>query len=119
MARQSADPQEKWDWFGRSPRDPDVTPADAPLDLADLVGSATGEGDDQILPGGWAGTDDDASTAPSDRIGVPAPDRLAELTGGAISDDNPVIEGGRLVGADRTDAIRHAEDRITSGGQRS
>ncbi len=92
--------------------------ADSPIDLGDLIGGATGEGDDKIVPGGWAGTDDDTSTAPSDRIGVPELDRLSELTGGAISDDNPLIEGGFLVGVDRNDAIRHAEERIVGGNQK-
>ena len=61
------------------------------------MGTATGEEDDDItVPGGWAGTDEDFSTAVSDRIGLPEIDRLSELTGGAISDRNPVIEGENL-----------------------
>ncbi len=34
--------------------------------LADTLGSATGEDEHAIMAGGWAGTDDATSTAPSD-----------------------------------------------------
>lgn len=35
------------------------------------MGSATGEVDRAIAAGGWAGTDDATSTAPSDQLGNP------------------------------------------------
>ena len=39
--------------------------------LAKTLGSATGETEHATVAGGWAGTDDDTSTAPSDRLGIP------------------------------------------------
>jgi hypothetical protein len=42
-----------------------------PTELMDTLGSATGELERAIEAGGWMGTDDAASTAPSDQIGIP------------------------------------------------
>lgn len=39
---------------------------DAPTDLSQILGSTTGEPDRDTVPGGWDGTDDATSTAPSD-----------------------------------------------------
>jgi len=88
-----------------------------PRSLGEVLGSQTGEGEDIIAPGGWAGTDDATSTAPSDCIGLPPSDQLAELTGGAVSDRNPLIEGEQESPEDLGDAIRNAEDRIVNGGR--
>jgi len=41
------------------------------LDLGDTMGSATGAEEHATLAGGWSGTDDAASTAPSDQLGNP------------------------------------------------
>ncbi len=40
------------------------------ITLGTLVGSATGEGDREVVPGGWGGTEDATSTAPSDMEGI-------------------------------------------------
>ena len=40
--------------------------------LEDTMGSSTGETERATEAGGWAGTDDATSTAPSDQIGNPA-----------------------------------------------
>jgi hypothetical protein len=40
-------------------------------ELGNIMGSATGESEYSNVSGGWAGTDDDASSAPSDQIGNP------------------------------------------------
>ena len=40
--------------------------------LGDTMGSATGEAERAIEAGGWAGTDDATSSAPSDQIGNPS-----------------------------------------------
>jgi len=37
-------------------------------ELGQIVGSATGEADHDVLPGGWEGTDDATSTSPSDIV---------------------------------------------------
>ena len=58
-----------------------------------VMGSLTGEGEEVVAPGGWAGNDDATSTAPSDLMGLLVEDKLAELTGGAVSDEDPMIEG--------------------------
>ena len=42
-----------------------------PPHLEDTMGTATGELEHAVLPGGWSGTDDAVSTAPSDQIGNP------------------------------------------------
>ena len=101
------------------PKEQNQTRPERVLHVGDLIGSATGEAEDILTAGGWAGTDDDTSTAPSDRIGLPPEDRLAELTGGAISDDNPLIEGAVETRDDLDEAIADAEDRIIEGGHRS
>jgi hypothetical protein len=41
------------------------------LGLGDTMGSSTGERERAVEAGGWAGTDDATSTAPSDEIGNP------------------------------------------------
>ncbi len=45
---------------------------DAPLELGDelgeIVGSATGEADHDVIAGGWEGTDDATSTSPCDMV---------------------------------------------------
>ncbi len=41
------------------------------LGLGDTMGSSTGQAERAIEPGGWSGTDDATSTAPSDQIGNP------------------------------------------------
>lgn len=89
-----------------------------PKNIGEVMGSSTGEGEDVIAAGGWAGTDDDTSTAPSDRIGLPVADDLAELTGGAISDKDPMIEGETESPAELGEAIQEAEDRILNNGRR-
>ena len=40
--------------------------------IGDTMGSSTGEIERAIAAGGWAGTDDATSTAPSDQMGNPA-----------------------------------------------
>ncbi len=40
-------------------------------DIGDIMGSATGKMENSLVSGGWAGTDDATSTAPSDMIGLP------------------------------------------------
>ena len=71
-------------------------------ELGTVVGSATGEADRDVLPGGWEGTDDATSTAPSD-LAFTRPDgsdpanepdkeidRLwdeSEITGSTLSED--------------------------------
>ena len=40
------------------------------ISLGSIRGSATGEADRDLVPGGWAGTDDATSTAPSDMMGI-------------------------------------------------
>lgn len=37
-----------------------------PINIGSIVGGATGEADGDVVPGGWTGTDDATSTAPSD-----------------------------------------------------
>lgn len=58
----------------RIPGEPDAsTPGDEMEDgitLGSIVGSATGEGDRDVAPGGWSGTEDATSTAPSDLMGI-------------------------------------------------
>ena len=39
--------------------------------IGDTMGSSTGEAERAVEAGGWAGTDDATSTAPSDQIGNP------------------------------------------------
>ncbi|MBI3295924.1 MAG: hypothetical protein HYZ71_14455 [Deltaproteobacteria bacterium] len=41
-------------------------------DLGSLMGSSTGGAEYTTVTGGWAGTDDATSTAPSDQIGIPS-----------------------------------------------
>ena len=40
-------------------------------DLGSIMGSGTGASEHSTVSGGWAGTDDATSTAPSDQIGNP------------------------------------------------
>ncbi len=40
------------------------------ISLGSIRGSATGEGDRDVVPGGWGGTEDATSTAPSDMMGI-------------------------------------------------
>jgi hypothetical protein len=40
------------------------------ISLGSILGSATGEGDRDVVPGGWSGTEDATSTAPSDLMGI-------------------------------------------------
>jgi len=50
------------------------------ITLGNLVGSATGEADRQVVPGGWSGTEDATSTAPSDLMGISlSPDGVAPV----------------------------------------
>lgn len=39
--------------------------------IGEVMGSATGDSEHSVVSGGWAGTDDATSTAPSDLIGNP------------------------------------------------
>jgi hypothetical protein len=41
-------------------------------DLGEIMGSGTGDSEHSNVSGGWAGTDDATSTAPSDQLGNPA-----------------------------------------------
>lgn len=43
-----------------------------PRGIGDTMGSSTGEEERAIEAGGWAGTDDATSTAPSDEMGNPS-----------------------------------------------
>lgn len=86
---------------------------ETPQDLSDVMGGATGEADDATVAGGWAGTDDDTSTAPSDRIGLPEENPLDELTGGAVTDRNSL---DRVVGQS-TDGDGSIEGPATGGGR--
>jgi hypothetical protein len=42
-----------------------------PVRLGETMGSSTGEDERAVQAGGWAGTDDATSTAPSDELGNP------------------------------------------------
>lgn len=44
---------------------------DASIKLGSLMGSSTGDSEHTMMTGGWAGTDDATSTAPSDQLGNP------------------------------------------------
>jgi hypothetical protein len=44
--------------------------SDEDITLGSILGSATGEGDRDVVPGGWSGTEDATSTAPSDLMGI-------------------------------------------------
>lgn len=49
-----------------------VTPVDKlPMDVGSLMGSSTGEEENMLVSGGWAGTDDATSTSISDQLGNP------------------------------------------------
>lgn len=56
-------------WKKNEARKPIVLEAD---DLGNIIGASTGDSEHKIVSGGWAGTDDATSTAPSDLIGNPA-----------------------------------------------
>lgn len=89
--------------FGTDPRDltdytgPDDRPADKRLshgqELSDVVGTSTGEGDREVAPGGWEGTDDATSTAISDLSEIPEPKMdepdaaIGRAFGGGIGED--------------------------------
>jgi hypothetical protein len=42
----------------------------AEISLGSIRGTATGEADRDVVPGGWGGTEDATSTAPSDMMGI-------------------------------------------------
>lgn len=54
-----------------------------PRELSDVIGGSTGERDRDVVPGGWAGTDDATSTAPSDLD--PRLDATSDEDGGEYS----------------------------------
>ncbi len=48
-----------------------IKPVDCPETLEETMGSETGEAERSTVAGGWAGTDDATSTAPSDLLANP------------------------------------------------
>jgi hypothetical protein len=52
--------------------DPENDESIQPRSIGQMMGSGTGEEENEIVAGGWQGTDDATSTAPSD-LGVDAP----------------------------------------------
>ncbi len=55
-----------------------------PIPLGNTLGSSTGETAHTVVPGGWEGTDDATSTAPSDAFGNP-PQLTDSITEGMTS----------------------------------
>lgn len=65
---------------GKKGHVPDTWEAiDRDLNLGDTLGSGTGETENTMQSGGWAGTDDATSTAPSDMPPVSQDDELEGL----------------------------------------
>lgn len=68
------------------------------ISLGSIRGSATGEGDRDVVPGGWGGTEDATSTAPSDMPGISlSPDGLPpepdiEKIGDDLGDISDLLE---------------------------
>ncbi len=50
---------------------PNQPAEDLKIGLGETMGSSTGEAERAVQAGGWAGTDDATSTAPSDQLGNP------------------------------------------------
>ncbi|MBY0370618.1 hypothetical protein K2X33_08030 [bacterium] len=73
------------------------------------MGSQTGETENAVVPGGWAGTDDAFSTAPSDQIGNPKPADKVNLEDDLILEDQRQVEAARLV--DEKQELDEAESR--------
>jgi hypothetical protein len=55
-------------------------------DIGNIMGSKTGDSEHSLVTGGWAGTDDATSTAPSDQMGNP-PIPEEDKSVGAIQHD--------------------------------
>jgi hypothetical protein len=64
-------------------------------DLGEIRGGSTGEADQDIVPGGWEGTDDATSTAPSDLS--PELQAMAE-NGRSVESEDPDFPIGRGYG---------------------
>jgi hypothetical protein len=63
-------------------------------ELGEIVGTSTGEGDRDVIPGGWEGTDDATSTAPSDLSQPPRPGRTQASIGNAFGGGFAHAAGG-------------------------
>ncbi len=55
-------------------------------ELGEIVGSATGEFDHDVIPGGWEGTDDATSTSPSDLANPQSPQFREDLDSAEFQD---------------------------------
>ena len=80
--------------------------------LGEIVGSTTGEAEQSTVAGGWAGTDDATSTAPSDLIGIPQPEPEGDEAELAIrnvdqrADEEEEQRADELVRSEEIDELR-------------
>lgn len=86
------------DWEDDS--EPTTRPADTEVNLGQLLGGQTGEedSDDAVVPGGWTGSDDATSTAPSD-LPIEIQRRNDPLVHREEYDPSGQGDGGELGGA--------------------
>jgi hypothetical protein len=82
-------------------------------ELGMIMGSATGETEQTNVAGGWAGTDDATSTAPSDQIGnppIPEEDKPFDVIARDFDDSVRMLEEEENRDAAEADEIREREE---------